>query len=158
MNRDEIERIRRCYRENRRELYAFALAMTGEESAAEDVVHSVFCNILKRTGLPRELRPYLFRAIRNAAVDGHRRRRKSLAWLENAPAEAATDPHGALMLADALETLSDDERETIIAKVYGNLTLAEIAEIRGVSVNTVASWRRRGLEKLRAIFKEIPNG
>jgi RNA polymerase sigma-70 factor (ECF subfamily) len=39
--------------------------------------------------------------------------------------------------------------EVIIMKVWGNHTFAEVGEILGVSLNTVASRYRYGLERLR---------
>jgi DNA-directed RNA polymerase specialized sigma24 family protein len=53
-----------------------------------------------------------------------------------------------------LETLREEERETIIEHIYGELTFREIAEMREVALSTVTTWYRRGLERLRARMKE----
>ena len=34
-------------------------------------------------------------------------------------------------------------------KIHQGMTFREIAALRGVSINTAASWYRRGLEKMR---------
>ena len=57
----------------------------------------------------------------------------------------------------ALSELSDNERETIILKIYDEMTFEEIAKVTGISKNTTASWYRRGIEKLRKIIKEKEN-
>ena len=50
-----------------------------------------------------------------------------------------------------LSRLADDERETIVLKVFDNLTFKEIAQVRGVSINTAESWYRRGIQKLQKL-------
>jgi RNA polymerase sigma-70 factor, ECF subfamily len=57
-------------------------------------------------------------------------------------------------LEPLLQQLSPDEREAIVLRIHGGLTFKEVAELRGVPLPTVASWYRRGLERLRAMLKE----
>lgn len=149
------DEIRRFYEAHRVELYAYALSITRHREGAEDALHGAFASVLRRAR-PRELRPYVFRAVRNAALDLVRadaRRNGKPLFL----AEPERGPELALELEDALFRLSEDEREAVVLKVYGRLTLREIAELRDVSINTVGSWYRRGLSKLRAIFEEVPD-
>jgi len=51
-----------------------------------------------------------------------------------------------------LQRLSSDEREAIILKIYSGLTFQEIADLRTAPVPTVASWYRRGLDRLRIML------
>ncbi len=134
-------------------LFSYALSRTGHRETAEDVVHGAFAQVLKKQRLPKEVLPYLYRCIRNGAVDGHRRAalRKEKDALFAAP-NGATSPEVVARfkeLEDALGVLESDEGEAIVLKLYGGLTFKEIAVVKGKSVNTVASWYRRGLEKLR---------
>ena len=69
-----------------------------------------------------------------------------------APPGEASDPRLQSEMDDALRRLGADERECIILKVYTGLTFKEIAALRRVSINTAASWYRRGLEKMRAML------
>ena len=55
-----------------------------------------------------------------------------------------------------LQTLSPDERETIILKIYNDFSFQEIANLRQVHLSTVASWYRRGLDELRAFLNKEP--
>jgi RNA polymerase sigma factor (sigma-70 family) len=57
-------------------------------------------------------------------------------------------------LPQLLTQLSEDERETIVLKVFDGMTFQEIADLREASSNTVASWYRRGMEKLKALWTE----
>lgn len=151
-----IDRVRRFYEEYRQELFTYALAVCANRAAAEDALHDAFYRILQRPRNPENFRAYIFRAVRNAAIDEIRHRSRelpseSIFRVEAVPVDAETRDD--CRLAERLlEALSSDERECIVLKLYNDLTFREIAEIRGVSLNTVASWHRRGIEKLRTEY------
>lgn len=155
--------LRDFYAENQDELYTYALAITRQREAAEDAIHQAFQRLLQREALPTALRPYIFRSVRNAALDGWRRDRSRTDSLfeENRPPEpAAPDAPPSLAAADAevwLASLSPDERETVVLKIYDDFSFQEIADLRGVSLSTASSWYRRGIAKLRSVWiEEIP--
>ena len=56
---------------------------------------------------------------------------------------------------DHLSTLPNDERETIVQHLYGELTFQQIADVRDAPLGTVVSWYRRGLEKLRSKLEVV---
>ncbi|HIJ74876.1 MAG TPA: sigma-70 family RNA polymerase sigma factor [Candidatus Hydrogenedentes bacterium] len=150
-----VNSIREFYTAHRQELFTYALALTRSHDAAEDVIHTVFYNLLRRGRAPRELRPYVFRCIRNAALDAARRSAR-----DDGPEPVFAREGGAEDLAllarldESLAALSDDERESIILKICDGLTLREIAAARRVSINTAAAWYRRGMDKLRTMMKK----
>lgn len=153
MRPEDIETLRAFYAANQDELFAYALARSGEASAAGDVIHGVFCRLLAASELPEELRPYVFRAIRNAAIDMHRAdavRERASAMLQTlngcTPPERIAEQEE---VAHWLTLLSEDEHEVVVLKIFSGLTFREIAEMRAVSANTAASWYRRGIEKIR---------
>jgi RNA polymerase sigma-70 factor (ECF subfamily) len=149
------ELIRRFYETHRQELYTYALLLTRSPDAAEDAIHTAFCNLLRRGRAPKELRPYIFRCIRNAAVDELRRaQRPEPPVAIFAPVDPAHGLNGRAHLEEALGDLAEDERESIVLKLYNGLTFKEIATTRKVSINTAASWYRRGIEKLRLSMQE----
>jgi RNA polymerase sigma-70 factor (ECF subfamily) len=53
-----------------------------------------------------------------------------------------------------LERLSQDERETIVLKIFDSFSFQEVADLRRVPLSTATSWYRRGLAKLRTIVAE----
>lgn len=150
--RKDLEKL---YDEQEGRLFVCALAITRCPAVAEDAVHDAFRRLLSLDRRPRDVKTYAFQCVRNAAIDMRRRDGRE----ERAPAGFIFDPRdpgeqagdrefcerAAAMLLD----LSDGEREVIVGHLYAGLTFREIAEIRGDSANTVASWYRRGLEKLR---------
>jgi RNA polymerase sigma-70 factor (ECF subfamily) len=158
MSETVSETLRAFYAGHRQQLYTYALSITRQREAAEDAIQRAFQQLLSRNALPADLRPYVFRCVRNAALDGLRRdqTRQESIFANDGHAELATPLSGPLLSAaeiDAqLQRLSPDERETLVLKIYDALTFQEIAELRDVPLPTVASWYRRGLEKLRALL------
>lgn len=158
MRKRLIERVRRAYETYRNELFTYALAITRSQEAAEDAIHAAIAKVLNRDEWPRDFRPYLFRCVRNAAID-HRREterrsgRESL-FVESHGNGAPEGPGNGLDVMDALEDLREEERECVVLKCLDGLTFREIGAIHGVTVNTAASWYRRGLEKMRSALEE----
>ena len=100
---------------------------------------------------------WLYRAVRNRAISESRSERRrnahegrvaSRAALWFTPAE---DPAGidAQAATDALQALPLDQREVIVAHLWGGLTFEQIADLTGGSAATC--WRRyaAGLARLR---------
>jgi len=157
MNRtaEFYDQVRICYRENRQGLFTYALSLTRCRTAAEDAVHTAVCRLLERGRVPADLRPYLFRAVRNAAVDSWRRqeaREDPLFDTERAPANP--DPDQRLRLEQCLFRLGDREREVIVLKVLLGFTFREIGNLLELPANTAASRHRRGLEKMKTMLEE----
>jgi RNA polymerase sigma-70 factor (ECF subfamily) len=147
------ESLRAFYQAHQEELLAYAIARTGCHAAAEDAVHGVFCNLLTQATLPRDLRPYVFSALRNATTDVHRNLNRQAKLRELLPPLNGTTPPARIAEQDEaahwLSLLTDDELEAVVLKLYSGLTFREIASIHGVTVNTAASWYRRGIERIR---------
>ena len=55
-------------------------------------------------------------------------------------------------LADALAMLPYGQREVVVLHLKGNLTFQEIAGVQEVSINTVQSRYRYGIDKLRSLL------
>jgi len=152
--------LERLYDESAQQLFVCALAITRCPALAEDAVHDAFRRLLSLKQRPEDLKVYALRSVRNAAIDIHRKGRRAAALTPTYVFDAC-DPRDQVGLmefknrvAAALLKLPDDERETIVQHLYGGLTFREIAEVRENSLNTVASWYRRGLEKLRRELEE----
>lgn len=161
MSSTDVETLRAFYVGSRQQLYTYAISITSNRESAEDAIHDVFQRLLRLERLPAELRPYVFRSVRNAALDTLRRTKaRSDSVFESNPAVDAADPREpapfkAGELEQWLHLLSLDERETIVLKIYDEFTFQQIADLRQVPLPTVASWYRRGLDKLKTI---IPTG
>lgn len=148
---------RELYERHGRALLAYACALLRDASAAEDVLHQVFLNMLRgRASSVAEPAAYLFRAVRNGALNHIRGQSRetdldgAAVWLESPDGSREMS----LALQSALSTLPAEQREVIVLHIWGQLTFEEAAAVIGVSPNTAASRYRYGLAKL----KEIWNG
>lgn len=150
------EKIGQFYEQHRDGLFSYALSITGDRARAEDAVHAAIEKLLTRPLLPFRIKLYAFRCVRNAAVSAWRRDEARRIPFFDFEATAASEPERgrAERLEAALTKLSDDERETVVLKVYEDLTFREIAAVRRVPANTAASHYRRGIEKLRELCDE----
>lgn len=161
--------LERLYSECRQQLFTCALAITNSPARAEDAVHDAFCRLLRReqenvSAATSDIKAYVFRAVRNAAVDQYRRRSVAPGPLPDfvfdpapSPTASAEDTEFRSQMIALLVQLPADERETIVEHLYGELTFQQIATIRDVPLGTVTSWYRRGLAKLRQKL-EVPDG
>lgn len=144
------------YRSHRQGLFTCALAVTRRAELAEDAVHEAFVNLMRRQAVPENCKAYVFRAVRNAAIDLLRRtpiREDELNEFvfdsSHNPNEKAEDVEFQQRVTETLLALSENERETIVQHLYADLTFREIAEVQGCALGTVTAWYRRGMEKLR---------
>lgn len=146
--RAEVERL---YADLGPVLLLYGAAITGDRARAEDALHQVFLKLLSgKVPMPMEARPYLFRAMRNAVLNS---RRAASRDVELTSASLFHSPRGlegqAHELERALADLPPDQRQMVVLKVWGGLTLEEAAELAEVSPNTAASRYRYALRKLR---------
>jgi RNA polymerase sigma factor (sigma-70 family) len=159
INRAELEAI---YCNCRQQLFTCALVITRSPERAEDAVHEAFCRLWKQNSRPDDFKAYVFRAVRNAAIDQLRRHPMPDELLPDfifdpgqPPDQLAEAAEFKQQVVERLLALSDDERETIVQHLYGELTFQQIADIRGTALGTVTSWYRRGLEKLRGKLEVV---
>lgn len=153
-----VESVRAFYQAHRKDLYTYALSLTRSRDVADEAVQTAFCRVLRRGRAPRELRPYVYRCVRNAAFDILRANSRSFdpesIFITRNGHDPSADIEQREWVEHLLAQLSDDERECIVLKTYSGLTFKEIAHLRQTSLNTAASWYRRGLTKMRALLEE----
>ena len=170
LRRGVVSALRRIYETYKADLLTVAAYVTGDPSAAEDVLHDVFLAFAARTdrlNARKSLRSYLVTCVTNRARDVMRakhRRREGYAGgpdvVEGATSTPSSPPaeavrrEGARAVREALLALPQEQREVIALHLHGSLTFREIAERQGVSINTAQSRYRYGIERLRAVLDE----
>ena len=166
------------YDRDRRGLYALALSVTRRPNTAEDAIHDAVVRLAKKGSPPEgDARAYVFRSVRNAALDQLRAAKRGINAKTYAPVggeENESNP-GVSLFADpgpcpaeqteqaeqnqrlmqAVEQLPDAQRETIVMKVFGGLTFQEIADTQGEPLSTVSSRYQRGLARLKTQMMEM---
>jgi RNA polymerase sigma-70 factor (ECF subfamily) len=149
--------IQALWNEHVRGLILYARQWADRE--AEDVVQDAFVKLLQATGTapPNEPKAWLYRVVRNAAIDQKRKNRWFRPppldnWFEMLPDPRLPDkaqPFDGVELTQLLETLPEHQREIVIAKIWGNLTFKEIAELTGKPLSSVHWEYKSGIERLR---------
>jgi RNA polymerase sigma-70 factor (ECF subfamily) len=125
--------------------------------APEDVVQQAFVQLATQRVVPEQVAAWLYRVVRNGALsaaraEGRRRRHETAAaelaepWLA-APEGSRLDAAAA---AAALAELPLEEREVIVAHLWGGLTFQEIATVAETSSATAHRRYLSGLQTLRA--------
>jgi RNA polymerase sigma factor (sigma-70 family) len=128
--------------------------------SAEDVVQDAFVKLSAQRRLPDNPAAWLFRVVRhgaiNASVAARRRQHHEAAaaagaspWFDNDPAaarSAAVDPETA---EAALRTLPIEQREVIVAHLWGGLTFEQVAALSGRSSSAAHRLYQSGLSTLR---------
>jgi len=149
------------YDRHHRALYAHALSLLQDGALAEDVVHETFLRVLEPRPLPSIAcaKAFLHTVARNLALDllrGTARQGDHRASFARTVLARGTteddDPRREAVLA-ALDTLPQDQRETVSLKVFSGLTFAEIAEVMSVPAGTAASRYRYACETLAEILQ-----
>jgi RNA polymerase sigma-70 factor, ECF subfamily len=153
------DEIRVLYEQHARALVTYACSLLGEFATAEDVVHQVFQRLLHGDiELHNSAVPYLYKAVRNAAIDVMRTRPRNVP-LEGDWFKTTTVSYEAvLLLQSALRELPEEQREIVVMHVWGQLTFEEVAAALDISPKTAASRYRYGLAKLREQFQPATKG
>jgi RNA polymerase sigma-70 factor (ECF subfamily) len=141
----------RLYRQHAAALRLYARQWA---DSADDLVHDAFVKLAQQSPPPESPLPWLYRVIRNQMLANRRganRRRQretrssaSETWF--AAVDDQLDAQDATLL---LAKLALDVREVIVARLWGGLTFAEIAELVGCSLATAQRRYQTGLMELR---------
>ena len=148
-------------RETWPQLVAYALRLLGDQAAAEEVVQRGFVRLWERGhAVPPgdATRPFLYRMVRNLAANEWRRLDTQRRWIdeESFAVPEAERPDAALeaeeleaALGMAVERLPARRREVFVLSRYHGLSNGQIAEVLGVSAQTVANQLVSALKELR---------
>jgi len=153
LSADEINQL---YNQHGAALLLYARGFVPDASAAEDLVHGVFLNLLRTRPKIREVpAAYLYRAVKNAALNVERNRAREAPMPEHEAwfTHSGGNREAALALQSALAELPIEQREAVVMRIWSGMTLEEVAEATGVPANTAASRYRYALDKLRERLK-----
>lgn len=157
-----------------RNVFNFSLHYARNAEDAEDIVQDAFFKVwknLKRYSAERPFRPWLFTIVRNTALD-HLKKRRSIRFSEfdtpeedmqfrdtlvdpePLPPEIFENAEAASVLETALKELHPDRRAVLMLHYREEMTFEEIAVTMEKPMNTVKSWHRRALERIRPLLEK----
>ena len=166
-NRGSKDALRRIYEKYKDDLLGLAITLLRDRSLAEDVVHDVFVSFAGAVGtfhLSGTLKGYLSTCVANCARDRNRLRSPRDAGPDvveaagsnsDGPMENAIGREESGRLNDLLARLPYEQREVIVLHLHHGMRFREIAKALGISINTVQSRYRYGLDKLRSILNSV---
>ncbi len=153
-------------------IWVFSRQYAKSDEDTEDIVQDTFYKAwkyLKRFEPNKAFRPWLYAIARNTALDYLKKRRstsfselandetdtafeETLEDKEPLPSEVFEQTELAAELDKATSTLHPDYKAVLMMHYRDDMTFQEIASILGKPMNTVKSWHRRALQKVRKLL------
>jgi RNA polymerase sigma-70 factor (ECF subfamily) len=144
-------------------LCTFAEGFVETAPVAEDLVHDVFCDIWDRRAdfEPKgAVKAYLYRAVRNKALNTIERRRVRREWVTEKKYDLTPSSMEATRAAEyrelqeavkhAIVELTERQRTVYRLVRHQHLSYAEVATVLDISEKTVENHMGRALKRLRA--------
>ena len=136
-------------------LMLYARNWLGEEAAC-DSVQVAFTRLMGQVVSPRDVKAWLFRTVRNEAITQLRQRsrrsrhseRLSIeyrGWFESTP----EDLIDARTAEEILLTLPHEQSEVVLLRIWGQLTLKQIASVVGSPLTTIHSRYKTALANIK---------
>jgi RNA polymerase sigma-70 factor (ECF subfamily) len=119
----------------------------------DDLAQDVFLQAMRRLGSLRDadaFGPWLAAIARNRARDHHRRDRPMEELPDEMPAPAHPQEADAAAVLDAIRSLPEAYRDTLVLRLVEGMTGPEIAERTGLTHGSVRVNLHRGMQMLRA--------
>jgi RNA polymerase sigma-70 factor (ECF subfamily) len=144
-------------------LTLYARQWVDDPASAEDVVQEALASLLAQHPPPSDPIAWMFRAVRNAAIDqarsssSRRRREQAVAqsrreWFQPR-ADALIDAETAKA---ALANLPPTSREIVVLRIWSDLGFAQIADVMQTSLSTVHDRYVGALQQMRAALEKQP--
>lgn len=140
-------------------LVLFAESYVGDLKTAEDMVQDVFLSLLSRTDFweVEYTRSYLFSCVKNGCVD-YLRKLKVVDPLDAKLFDALyysgdfdlfEEEELIRRVEEEIERLPEQRRDVLKLSVYQGLSYPKIAEVTGLSINTIKTHMKKAYQDLR---------
>jgi RNA polymerase sigma factor (sigma-70 family) len=151
------------FRAHATRLLRLAIALTGDESLAEELVQDAFLGLARQPGSPRLGAEFAY--LRRTVVNGSHGHHRHLAVVRRHPPEVPNDVPAAeasagrrdsqRRVADAVRNLPARQRDCMVLRCYAEATEAEIANALGVSVGSVKTHLHRARVTLARQLEDL---
>jgi RNA polymerase sigma-70 factor (ECF subfamily) len=158
-DRDSEALIRTLYHAHGRAVLAYISQLTGDRYEAQDVLQETMLRawrhqqeLVNREG---SVRGWLLTVAKHVAVDRARARLRRPQEVAEAASHAAAEPDrvnqviDSIVVYEAMQKLSEEQREVLILLRFQGRSVREVAEVLGVPEGTVKSRAYHALQALR---------
>ena len=163
MPRDDAARLGALYDAHAAPIWRYVVHLTGDRAGADDVVQETLLRAWRTPRIladdPESTRSWMYTVARHLVVDearsAHHRREITMDEPPESAVRDATDAiFDAILIEEALASLSIDHRTVIVRAYYGGLPINEIAAELDIPPGTVKSRLHYGLRALRLALQE----
>ena len=166
-----VDALRRIYEKYKVYLLKIAIALLHDVDLAEDVVQDVFVRFAQsenRISINGSLKGYLRTCVVNSAHNKNREKRlrptvglnesESKISNSNNPDHWIVCEEESKRIGDTLVQLPYEQREVVVLHLHGDMKFRQIAKLKAVSIKTIQSRYRYGLDKLRSLLNSKNRG
>lgn len=144
-------------RDQYQKIFRYCSSRIASRETAEDITQETFLRFYEHPeyqGSGKEIQ-YLYSIARNLCIDEYRRKPED-PLPEDIPAEHGDESEwiDRLALRAVLDALPEEEREIIVLRYVSELSVADIAKLRGVSWFAMNRCIKRILGKMRQKFEK----
>lgn len=135
-----------------REIFAYALRLTGSRADAEDLHQDTFLAAFRAWPPPRRdhERAWLYRIATNKAIDGSRRRRPTISLADLRLAAPERDGITLMDLARAARELPAGQRAAFVLRAVEGRPYREVAAALGCSQEAARTRVSEAMKRVRA--------
>ena len=155
--------LQRIYEKYKDDLLALAVSLSRNRTVAEDVLHDVFVSFAEyadKLQLRSSLKSYLSSCIANRIRNIKRSEIQQIPHSNGetidygiqGPDGLAISNELSRQIEQAIIQLPYEQQEVIILHLQSGMKFKTIAKFQGVSINTIQSRYRYGLDKLRSML------
>lgn len=163
LSKGKMESLSVIYNQFHKQIYAVSWAILKNHADAEDILQTTLCEIVRcaKTFQGGNAKGWILSIARNQALNLLRKNYKCIS-IENMEEQLAVYspnlPDDSIQCYEILSTLSNEEREIVILKLYVGLKHKEIANLLGITSASSEKKYQRALLKLKNSYgKEIYN-
>lgn len=157
ISRGDREALSVIYDHMARMIFSVAVAITGNDADAEDVLQETMIEIVKYAHTYQSgtnARAWILSMARHRAIDLVRKRKPTVS-IDETLSESIPDPQSEVSQTGVLELLNlldEEEKQLVVFRLYEELSYAEIAEMMRISVAAAQKRYQRTIKKLKKTY------
>lgn len=148
------------YKNHYHDLFNYGLRIAGNQELTRDCIHDLFVHLWSKDSFEgiSNLKPYLLKSLRYIIIDSLKKaslRRSGLELpdvalsIEDIRINSEIEEAVGLKITTALTKLTNRQKEVVYLRFYNGLDYAEIAEITGISNQSVRNLFSKAIKELR---------